>query len=53
MITKRTKNCFRKFFGWGGLTAISAYVLDGHLEKALLIALIIGAAVALDEYYSS
>ena len=53
MITERAKNCLRKFFSWGGLSAVSAYILDGNIGKALLIALIIGVAVALDEYYSS
>lgn len=51
MITNRAKNFFRKFIAWGGLAATVVYLLDGELGKALLIALIIGMAIALDDYY--
>jgi hypothetical protein len=51
-IPNRAINCIRKFIAWGGLAATAVYILDGNIGKALLIALIFGVAVALDEYYS-
>jgi hypothetical protein len=52
MLSNHAKNCVKKFIAWGGLAATAVYILDGNIGKALLIALIFGIAVALDEYYS-
>jgi hypothetical protein len=52
ILSKKAGNFLRKFIAWGGLAATAVYILDGNIGKALLVALIFGIAVALDEYYS-
>jgi hypothetical protein len=52
MLARKCRKYFKTFVGWGGLSGAAAYVIQGELANALLIALIIGLVVFLDDYYS-
>lgn len=52
IVPQKFANPLRKFTEWGGLAGFVAYLLQGEVLNALVIAFIIGLAAVLDNHYS-